>query len=262
MSDRQDVVETQVAASGVDEHLFRGRRVFAELAGSTSYASLLSLAISGRELSPKDSALFDELTTICTVADARIWPMKACRLVASYGGLLEGLAAGIVALGSPLIGPWVSYPAAGALLVAFAERTAGAGEAERAAHAAELVQRHDRLPGFGTPFRHTDERIEALTRAVERHGASGRRYWQLWLALVAAARELRRVEANVASAGAAVALDLGFPLEDLEAVGLCNALHMFVAHAREGSRQRHRLLQELPSAVVRYVGPARRRSGD
>ena len=251
-------VATAVAASSVDEHLFFGRRVFATLAGEHSYASLLSLAIRGEPLSAADSALLADLTTICTVADARIWPMKACRLVASHGGLLGGLAAGLVALGSPLIGPWRAYPAAGAILVDLGLAV------DKGADLREVVEKaamaHSRLPGFGTPFRSADERLPPLARAVARHGAGERRYWRIFEALADAVRRLRGVEPNVASGAAAVVLDLGFDVDELGAVGLCNAFHMFLAHAREGAAQRAPVLRQLPRDSVVYRGPRRRAS--
>ncbi len=69
---RRPVIKTHVAWAGWDEHQYRGHRVFAELAGSTSLSGLISIAVSGRRLSPDDERVLDDLAVCLAVAEPRI----------------------------------------------------------------------------------------------------------------------------------------------------------------------------------------------
>lgn len=245
-------IPTQVARSGYHEHLFAGQRVFAELGGQSSLAGLIALGVTGRRLADDEAALLDDLATVWTVADARIWPMKVARLVASHGGTLEGLAAGFLAFDCTLIGMWAVIPRAAELLIEL-------GDADEEALLA-IVRERARLPGFGTPFRSGDERLPPLDRCVELRGRHERPTYRRYRQLAATVLRERELQPNIAAAAAAIFCDLGWSPAEIGAVSSCLGVHMLIAHAHEGAQQRAAVAQRLPPSALRFEGPAPRRS--
>lgn len=245
-------IRTKVARSGYHEHLFAGRRVFAELSGQSSLAALIALGVTGRRLADDEAGLLDDLATVWTVADARIWPMKVARLVASHGGTLEGLAAGFVAFDCTLIGMWAVIPPAAELLLELKEAN---DEALLA-----IVRQRKRLPGFGTPFRSGDERLPPLHRCVEQRGRHELPTYRRYQRLAATVLRERGLQPNIAAAAAAIFCDLGWSPAEIGAVSSCLGVHMLIAHAHEGAQQRAASAQRLPASALRYEGPAPRRS--
>lgn len=70
----------------------------------------------------------------------------------------------------------------------------------------------------------------------------------------------RGLQPNIAAAAAAIFCDLGWSPDEIGSASSCLGVHMLIAHAHEGAQQRAAVAQRLPAAVVRYAGPAPRRS--
>ncbi len=243
-------IRTRVAAVGFPDHRFRGRAVFADLVGRESYAALIARAVGGPELSSEDVALLDDLAAITSVADARIWPLKLTRIVASYGGMLAGFAAGQLPLEGEQIGPPITRYAAELLV-----------DATRTDDLDALVATGRRLVGYGIPFRPYDERFVVLRERVIARERAARRYWSTQESLSAAVMSARGLVPNIGIGSAAVLLDMGFSCYESAAVIHFLNQHVFVSHAVEGAQQRAAVLRELPVSAVRYVGRAPRTSG-
>ncbi|MFH1807620.1 MAG: hypothetical protein ABIJ09_02655 [Pseudomonadota bacterium] len=255
------VVRTRIARAGWDEHSYYGHRVFADLAGRESVASLLALSAVGRRLPLEDARVLDDIMTVWTVADPRIWPLKLTRLVASYGGLVQGIAAGYLSLDNPFIG--VLHVSAGAarFLLDVQQRvqvSSDASDLDAAVQAA--LAANPRPQGFGVPFRDLDERVPALRRCLIARGRHERTWWRLFEQVWPLVQQQRGLPPNIAGAYAAACLDLGLSPDELSTLALGVSIHVFLAHAAEGAAQQHPVLQRLPAGSVRYAGTARRLS--
>ncbi|MBI2394684.1 MAG: hypothetical protein HYV09_34265 [Deltaproteobacteria bacterium] len=253
-------IPTRVAALGYPEHRFQGHAVFGELVGSTSYAALIALAVSGRRPTAQESELLDLLAAATTVADPRIWPLKLARVVASYGSFLAGFSASQMALEGDRIGPPITVHAAG-LLVELRDTGAAVDDHEACVAAArELIARRRRLVGFGIPFRPQDERYVVLREQLAARGRTALPYWRLQEALAEVVLAARGLPPNIGIGTAAMLLDMGYsPVESAAIVHFVNQ-HVFVANAFEGAEQARPELRDLPAEAVSYEGPAPRRT--
>lgn len=255
------VIRTRVAVALEDDHIFRGFRVFAELAGRETFAGLTALAVIGRPIEAEDLGVIDDIACVMCVADPRIWPLKMSRVLASYGGFVLGSFGANLCLEEALIGPWSCGGAAQVLSEIASEvgpRTSD-GEAVRAA-VLRRVEQGERLPGFGVPLRDADERLVALRACLRRRGRDGRPAWQLMETLSDSMRSARGLEPNIAMGLAAAALDLGVRPEHVAPLMVCLLQPTFAANAREGAEQRSAFLRDMPREHVEYVGAPPRTS--
>ena len=256
------VQRTRVAASAYDEHRFCGARVFAELAGHSTLTSLCALGITGRRLRPEQLGVLDDLAACWTIADPRIWPLKVARIAASHGGVLQGVAAGLLSMDCRYVGVYQTAPAAAALLSAVA---AEGGHSEDQRGLDQLLERRFAqrryIPGFGVAFREIDERLVPFEDCL---GARGDRqalpFYRLFRRVGCWAVSSRKMPPNIAGAAAAALLDLGFALDEIGALTTSLSLHMFWANAFEGAQERSPWLRCLPPESIRYEGPAPRLS--
>ncbi len=246
---------TRVAHAGWDRQDFHGWSVFEELKGAT-FTELVVLAISGRRPTPREVELIDALIVSATVADPRIWPLKIARLVSAYGSAWPGVAASYAWQADAAVGAATGASAARLLQELVAQVPEGDDEGLRA-----FLKRRPRgrgLPGFGVPFRPRDERLDALAERLRELGHEGP-YWSRVLEVRTISEEIG-LEPNLALGTAALFLDLGFDVTAIGHLGMV-ALHAaYLANAVEGAVQAPELLQHLPDAYVRYVGPAPRQS--
>lgn len=247
-------IETRVGLAEVGENHFCGRRVREDLAGKSSWASLIALAIGAAHIDGDAAAMIDDAATCTLAADPRIWPLKVTRLVSSYGGTLAGFCAGHLLLEEAIMGPWPTSKSAELLLEI---RDALAGELTedrvRAWVDSELA-RGRKLPGFGVPFRPADERVIALAERVERRGRSTGVMWSLAMKLDGLMYERKKVHANQSLALGALFLDLRFTPPQISVLTTAILDLCFYANAVEEARLRSPALQTLPRACVEYVG--------
>lgn len=266
MNDRpgssSSTVRTRVAHAGYHEHRFFGHRVFDELAGNESLAGLVALSISGRRLQPDQAALLDDMATVLTVADPRIWPLKVARLAASYGGALEGLAASMLCLDCLYVGGYRNTPAVAHLLQQLAQQLGPQADdpacVAQAVRAGLLSKKF--IPGFGVPFREKDERVPPLHRCVRRRGRHTLPYWRLQEQVAQLVIDERGLHPNMVLGFVAACLDIGFEADELGTLSILMSLHTQLANATEEGRLASQVLRELPASRVGYAGAAPRRS--
>lgn len=254
------MIVSRVAALGFPEHRFRGHAVFGELFGHESTSSLIAMAVAGRRLSAGEAAVLDEIAAATLVGDPRIWPLKLIRIVASYGGLLAGYAAGHAAIEGDRIGPPITRHAAEMLVEirnAVGDQIDDRTVLEREARA--FLSKRKRLIGYGIPFRPYDERYVVLRERMVARGRAELPYFRVHDVLSDVVRQERSLPPNAGIGVAAILLDMGFSPAELAAIFHFINQPVFIANAYEAAQQRSPELRELPTASIAYAGrPARR----
>jgi hypothetical protein len=264
MRREEPALPTSVGHAEWGDNRFRGHSVARDLAGRESMSGLLALSIGSRRLAPDERALIDDLATVLTVADPRVWPLKLVRIVSAYGGSLAAVAAATVSFAGARVG----HPAAGGaaeVLVAIErrirEKTSRGNVSAAAALEAEceqMLSEGGRPFGFGVPYRKQDERLLMLTECVAARGRSALAYWQLFQQVALTVRRVRHVEPNVGLGAAAVCLDVGFAPAQIGPFITALGSVDFWSNAVEGAAQAPAVLQRLPRESVRYAGPGDR----
>ncbi len=249
------VVTTRVARAGYDDHRYFGYGALADLRGQENYAGVMAMAVCGRRVSEEDRRMLDDLSVIMSAADPRIWPLKLCRLLASYGGTLASFAGAQLCLEGELIGPWTTRSAAETLVEL---RTAIGERLDDETFVAEemmaLLARKKRLIGYGVPFRDRDERLDAVREEVVKRGWHTRPFWRLQERFSMLTRSERNLGPNLGTGVSALLLDMGFTIDEVPAVTIFMNQNCFVATAVEGARQRPAILRSLPPHTATYVG--------
>ena len=257
---------TRVGHAEWGDNRFHGQSVARDLAGRESVTGLLAMAMGGRRLEPEERAVLDDLATVITVGDPRVWPLKLVRVASAYGGAMAAVAAGTVSFAGARVG----YPAAGLaaeVLAKIAERIAGARSTGHEAAEAILGDECNRLLadggrpyGFGVPFRPRDERLVMLAERVAARGRCHLSHWRIFEQITETIRRMRGLEPNVGLGAAAVCLDIGFKPVQIGPLVTALGAADFWANAVEGAEQAPASLQILPRGSVNYIGPAPRSS--
>ena len=251
---------TRLAYASWKEHRFRGRLLFGEILGQTSFWQLWSFALDGPVLQDGDEKVLDALAICNSAADPRIPPMKLIRLLSSYGGVMAAIGAAFVAQEKAWIGTWTLGSAARDLVdIADVVGVNPSTKAIRELLDAWFVKGR-RLRGFGIPARPQDERVAALRRYLEERRRLDRPFWRLLQNTAEIMQERARLPVNIAAASAASALDIGFTPHQIGILAIAFAQHAFVGNAVEGAAQAPAVLRELPAGCVDYVGPPPRLS--
>ncbi|HEX7663304.1 MAG TPA: hypothetical protein VF407_02275 [Polyangiaceae bacterium] len=247
-------IVTHVAYAGWDDHDYFGKKLFGDLAGSTSYSALLGFALGGRTLTSDESAMLDDAAATLALADPRIWPLKLCRLGSAYGRVIPGIVVGNLCFDGNCVGP---LPFSGAAAFMLEIEALDTDDAKVAAMSAR-IERDKRLPGFGVPFRDYDERVVALIECVKRRGRDQLPHWKAAQTTWRLLKETKGVPPNIGSAVAAVLLDCGFRPEEIGPLGFALMQSVMLANAFEGAAQAPEVLRKLPDDCIDYVGkPAR-----
>jgi hypothetical protein len=241
---------TRVGFVGHDELRFRGYRVFGELLGRTTATQAIVLGVSGHLLSAAQAQVIDDIITAMSSADPRMWPFKIVRLASSYGSAPIGVAAGLIGADGGIFGPHRLRDAAVWLTELRARGPLSddqlAGELDRGGRA------------FGVLYRNRDERFDALMKLAVQRGRAELPHVALCRRAALLGRTLRQTEAHVFLGVAALALDLGLPLDAIAALATVLLFHDGIANATEGAAQTPSVLRELPRDRVGYRGaPAR-----
>jgi hypothetical protein len=257
MTEKTDpVIRTNTGWAGRGKNYFRGCSVPDDLAGREGYWTLVSLAAGYRRLSTAEAGFLDALTAVVNGSDPRIMPLKFAWVVGSLGGTMTAIGALLIWLEGSRVGP---FPAAKA-----AEAWLELGQLESAEAIeqwfAERRTQHELVSGFGVQGRERDERVELAKAVVESHGRQHGRYYRTFVEVEAALEPRSRLRANVVGMVTACALDLGFRPEHMPFVMWPGLEVSVIANALEAAKQRPDALQRLPEQMVRYAGPAPRRS--
>ena len=250
-----DPIATRVAHTGTDELRFCGHRVFGELLGRVSATQLQMLGLAGVLVDRDSAAVIDDLLTVMSSADPRMWPFKIARLAASHGSAAFGAAASIVAAEGGIFGPNRMRATAQWLV----DVRDGLGDRD-VDDAALLSILEAGAVAFGVLYRNHDERFAALVRQLEARGRDTGPHVSLCLRIVRVGREQRQLEPHVFLGIAAACLDLGLSVDATAAFATLLLFHNAIANAVEGARQRPALLRELPGDVIAYEGPPARSS--
>lgn len=259
MADPLQPLPTRVGHAGWGDNRYCGHGVAAELAGSTTLWSLVSLAVGHRRLTAAESSILDDLATCAAAADPRIWPLKAIRLGAAWGRFTGGLSVGLLATDG-IHGPG-PVRACTELLSGIRDRLGDGDDRDLEEIVASLLVDPDRrLAGFGVAVREADERVVAFQRCLERRGLQDLPSWSLMRRVEAITIARRAAPVNISGATAAILLELGFAPSQTPPLFLMVLLPNMLANAHEGAAQAPAVLQRLPASAVRYVGAAPRKS--
>ena len=233
------------------ESRFRGYAVCAELAGRVDYWRAFALALGKPPLTDSQVHSLDCLASVTLAVDPRVWPHKLVRLVASYGEPLPALAAYHYILHANSLGLRNAAKCAEML-----QEVAAAGVGATASAFLPMLRR-GRLPGFGVPFRDTDERLDALCTAL---GSDSGPHLKLLGELSELAFAEKKIRPNLIAGYAAVALDSGFAPHEVQWLVLPLVLPAYLANALEGAAQQHDSMLRLGADDLAYRGPPPRRS--
>ncbi|MCK5035336.1 MAG: hypothetical protein KAS73_05540 [Candidatus Sabulitectum sp.] len=248
-------LDTRVGHAGWSDHRYFSRWVFKELAGNVSTTGLIVMAATGQVIDDNDCDMLDDVATILTVADPRIYPLKLARLASAYGSSLAGQAAAVAAMEGAIVGPQISQDAAFWLIDV---KTELGRSIEDPIEIRKVVEKHfsqkTRISGFGVPFRKVDERRLALTECVSARNRSEGAYWKLQNVIAEIVLDIRGVPANVGLSVAALSLDMGLRPGDLASLYIGLTINVFLANAVEGAKQAPGILRCIPDKHVEYVG--------
>jgi len=254
-------IPTGVGHASFGENHFRGYRVGAELAGKETQTGLIALSIGARRLTETERAVLDDIAVVMTVADPRIWPLKLTRVVSAYGSTLPAMAAANLCIERALIGHWTSGTAAQTLVEL--RETLGDGVDDRdevRRRALEFLAQRRRWMGFGVPFREQDERVASLRSCLEKRERTHLTHWRLLETVAEVLYEHKQLRPNIGIAVGAACLDLGYSPREVSLLSVALGQTDYLANAVEGAAQAPEMLRELPAQILRYQGPARRRS--
>ena len=260
-NDAASAIATRVGWSIPGDHYWFGRRFGSEVAGQASVGQLLAHAVGSETLTPEALAVLDDLSSVMSVADPRIWPLKLGRLVASYGGGMAAVAAVGLAFDSDFIGPWTCGQAA-QLLVDLRDELGAEVHAEEAVERVmrRRFEQRIRLIGFGVPARAEDERVVALRACLGRRGREQMTHWRLLETLSAVLFRTRKLRPNIGLGVAAASLDAGFAPAQIGYLAVALMQNVIMANAVEGAAQAPAVLRKMPAATLSYKGAAPRRS--
>lgn len=255
----------RVGHIGTDDNRFCGAAVFAAPGAdlATRCSSPLDLLAHAFAMPPLGddgrSALFT-LSLCLTSPDARVWPLKLTRILASYGNPLAGYFGAQLASFTERIGPGAGSSGAASLRWLIDRLPDEPTAAQVAAAVAEHLAARGRIPGFGVPFRAQDERLLALHRLLSGHSCQRGRAWRLHLAIAASLRQTAKLEPNILFSAVALLTDLGLSAERT-GLFLCLLMnHTFAAHAAEAAERDGDLLRAIAPAHIDDHSPPPRRS--
>lgn len=242
------VIKTRVGLNTVDNNYYCGFDVREDLVGNSDTLDLVTLAAINRKLNVVDKEIIYALASSQCVADPHAWPLKIGRCAASKGRFFQGMAAVISYFEEASHGPHETKASA-CLIVEWFEGT------EKNVLLEGYLNRH-LLPGFGVYGRKKDERVFAFKRWFIDSGFQTGRYFDAYSELTSSLPE--RHENNTLIT-AAILLDMGFSVEDMEAMALFILFPPLFANVLEAAKDKNPEMQDIPGPVE-YNGPAKRSS--
>jgi hypothetical protein len=241
------------------DNRFCGSSVFGELSERVEAPTdLLAIAFGAPKL---DAAARDVLRCVAlstTSPDARVWPLKMTRVLASFGNPYAGFFGAQLGNFSDRMGPGTASVAAASLVWIASRIHKDSDQAAVAATVATHVAERGRIAGFGVPFRKQDERLVGLHRLLAGHVATRRPMWLLHERVIEIMRAEHGVEPNVVFPVSALFLDLGVAAHRAGMLLSMLMAQNFAAHALEASEQDGPYLRELPFETIEYRGRAPR----
>jgi hypothetical protein len=251
-------IVTRVAHADRTDHRYFGHSVLSDMIGQETLTGLVAMAVTGRRPSEEEKAVLDALAVSLTAADPRIWPLKVTRIVASYGEMIAGFAAGQLAMLGTYISP--------RLITGAAEHLVRLRNALRDVDrpTVDIIRQHIAetgvLGGYGVPLRAQDERLLALTDYMKRNGRAGLPHWRAQEALSEMMWSEHRLRPNICIGLPAALLDMAYTPPECGAMSTFLLEHDHGANAVEAAAQRAPEMTKLPEECVRYVGTGARQS--
>jgi citrate synthase len=253
--------ETSISDAQPGRIILRGRPV-EELIGGISYAGIVGLLVTGRELSPGQAALLEASLVAGVDHGVRAPSIAAARMAATCGVTLNSA----VATGMNLLGD--HHGGAGEQCMELLYQLVDdAGDPARLDSLAEAgvgtrISEGRNVPGFGHQLHRLDPRRTPLVRLVERAVGEGEISGGYLAAALAVERALSRAKGrelpmNVDGATAVIHCELGFPAAAAKGLFCLSRGVGLVAHAVE-ERQAGTLIKgPCPPGtdLVRYTGP-------
>lgn len=251
----------RVGHIGNADNRFCGAAVFGELARQlVDTGELTARACGAGALSAIDRDVVRLIALALTSPDARVWPLKLARTLASYGNPQAGMYGAQLLNRNDTMGPGAIGSCARSLRWLRARVGDDARDEALAAAVGEHLAERGRIAGFGVPLRPRDERLLALHEALRDHPAIERPTWGFHLRVIAAVQARSAVEPNVVMPVAALALDAGIPAERCGIFGGLLMAHLFAAHAAEAAEHDGPWLQAMPASSLDDRSPPLRRS--
>ena len=252
-------IDTRVGLIVDGDNRFFGRSAYGEWCEvMTSACDGVLVALGVHEPSPTSREALRLMMLGTMSPDARVWPLKLTRLLASHGDPLVGYFGAQLVSAGKVMGPGAALHAARALHFIGAHAGEAATDTEVAeAVAAWKARSGGRVGGFGVPFRAVDERRVHVLRLAAGTPVAGGRYFRLHEQVAAAMHPL---QPNVALTVAAMLLDIGVAAEHAGVALAVMMSHVFLAHALEAAAQDGPRLHSIPADAVDYRGAAWRHS--
>ncbi len=252
-----DFIDTRVGHILDGDNRFFGRSVFDDWSRSlVSQLDAMLAALGVREITPINRESLRLISLGLMSPDARIWPLKLTRLIASYGDPAAGYFGGQLVSTGKIMGPGTMVGAAKGL--AWIAEQVGEDPSDAVvaeALAAWRARSGGRMAGFGVPFRAHDERRVAVLQMAKATPIERRRHWRLHEQVVLA---MVGHEPNCVVTFAGMLLDVGVAPE-LCGLALSVAMgHVFLAHAVEASTVDGERAHAIPVEQVEYRGVGRR----
>jgi citrate synthase len=257
--------ETSISDAQPGRIILRGRPV-EELIGGISYAGIVGLLVTGRELSPSQAALLEAALVAGVDHGVRAPSIAAARMAATCGVTLNSA----VATGMNLLGD--HHGGAGErcmellyrLVEEAGERGTSGATLDGLAEAAvgTMTGEGRNVPGFGHQLHRPDPRRAPLVLLVERAISEGEVSGAYLAAALAIERALsgaksRELAMNVDGATAVIHCELGFPADAAKGLFCLSRGVGIVAHAVEERQSGSLIKGPCPPGpdLVRYTGP-------
>jgi hypothetical protein len=243
------------------DNRYCGAAVFAELAHTlVDPSELVARACGVSGMSAEDREVVRAIALALTSPDARVWPLKLARTLASYGNAHAGLHGAQLLNAGVTMGPG-AHASCAASLRWLHDRVGDDPAGDALAAALDEHDRHNRrFCGFGVPLRPFDERIVGLNACLRGHAATRRRYWRFALRVGDAVKARDGIEPNIVLPLSALMLDLGFTPRRCAVFAGAMISHCFTAHAVEAAEQDGPWLSSLPAAAIDDRSPPLRSS--
>ena len=244
-------IKTRVGVHVGDTYLFFGKAV--ESFRGQSHWSMLAQALGDGPISKSDSHFLDEIFVALLAPDPRIWPIKAGRMVASYGDPYAGLACANNLLALGVGGPSHTKQDAKLLLETKANPN------ERVALVRRLAKEENTT--FRVFYRNADERhmlLKAWTLDTE---LSTRPHYKLMLEIEDEVLSVAKQKStSVTFSLAAVLLDMGISAENTGHFAVLGVTPQIFANTLEAAIRKEYEYRKLASKVIHYDGAKPRRS--
>jgi hypothetical protein len=212
----------------VGDHELRGRLVFRDLLGKTSFFQVAALAIDGLTLSREDADLLEQLGINTQLADVGIWPLTITRRTSIKGDEWHAMVAGL----SALLNPNMAVRPVGAFMKILDRLEDGVCEGRSVVDQLTVaIQAKERIPGVGRPALGPDERNAQVVELATRFGRAEGPSWKLAWQVDEFFARTKGQHVNSAGLQGALMRDLGFSPQGATAMCVLYFIVPVLAHA-------------------------------